>query len=155
MPKSSLSEITFTQGYSLSSIRKPFESKNTCSSSDWSKSLGIQKKWSIFFNSNWNYPNMIVFVKIIEPKVHKLYLFHQVFLFKLFLHKYSWCVGRFGISHYLAFAWSFFLLSCRFFQFAWVSMIFERVYQKTNVWMSFKRVNTSNLMTFESCFLIS
>ena len=42
----------------------------------------------------------------IIPKVHKLYIFHHVFLFKLFLHKYSWCIGRFGISHYLAFAWS-------------------------------------------------
>ena len=103
----SLSESTFTQGYSLSSIRKPFESKSTCSLSDWSKSLAIQNKWSIFFSSNRNYPNMIVFVKIIEPKVHKLYLLHHVFLFKLFLHKYSWCVGGFGISHYLAFAWLF------------------------------------------------
>ena len=35
------------------------------------------------------------------------------------------------------------------------SMAFERVYQMTNVWMPFKRVNSSNLMTFECCFLIS
>ena len=84
MPKSSLSESTFTQGYSLSSIRKPFESKSTCSLSDWSKSLAIQNKWSIFFSSNRNYPNMIVFVKIIEPKVHKLYLFHHVFYLNCF-----------------------------------------------------------------------
>ena len=39
--------------------------------------------------------------------------------------------------------------------FAWVSMAFEQVYQMTNVWRPFKRVNTSNLMTFKCCFLIS
>ena len=75
-----------------------------------------------------------------------------------------WCVARFGISHYLAFAWSFkrmrmranaFSHVCCFYPFAWVSMAFERVYQMSNVWMPFKRVNTSNLMTFECCFLIS
>ena len=36
-----------------------------------------------------------------------------------------------------------------------VSMAFKRVYQMSNVKMPFKRVNTSNLMTFECCFLIS
>ena len=49
----------------------------------------------------------------------------------------------------------FFLPPCRFYPFAWVSMVFEQVYQMSNVWMPFKRVNTSNLMTFECCFLIS
>ena len=74
-----------------------------------------------------------------------------------------WGVTRFGISHYLAFAWSFkrmrmranaFSHVCCFYPFAWVSMAFERVYQMSNVWMPFKRINTSNLMTFEFCFLI-
>ena len=32
---------------------------------------------------------------------------------------------------------------------------FEQVYQMSNVRMPFKRVNSSNLMTFECCFLIS
>ena len=79
--------------------------------------------------------------------------------------KHMWCVARFKVSHCLTFAWlfermwmhanAFILLSCRFYPFAWFSMAFERVYQMTNVWMPFKRVNTSNLMTFECCFLIS
>ena len=36
-----------------------------------------------------------------------------------------------------------------------VSMALEQVYQMSNIWMPFKRVNTSNLMKFECCFLIS
>ena len=47
-----------------------------------------------------------------------------------------------------------FLPSSRLYPFAWVSMTFERVHQISNVWMPLKRVNTSNLMTFEWCFLI-
>ena len=42
--------------------------------------------------------------------------------------------------------------SCRFYPFAWVSATFC---QMSNVWMPIKRVNTSSLMTFEWCFLIS
>ena len=76
-----------------------------------------------------------------------------------------WCVERFGISHYLAFAWPFERMRVHanaFFYRMWflyvcmsVSMAFKRVYQMSNVKMPFKRVNTSNLMTFECCFLIS
>ena len=47
-----------------------------------------------------------------------------------------------------------FLPSCCFYPFALVSMAFGWVYQMSNVWMPFKRVTTSNLMTFEWCFLI-
>ena len=70
-----------------------------------------------------------------------------------------WCDARFGISHYSLFAWSFKCMylqpSCCFYLFAWVSMPFKRVYQMSNFWMPFKRVNTSHQMTIEWCFLIS
>ena len=42
----------------------------------------------------------------------------------------------------------FFLPSCHFYLFAWVTMAFEWVYQLSNACMPFKRVNISNLMTF-------
>ena len=42
----------------------------------------------------------------------------------------------------------FFLPSCHFYLFAWVPMAFEWVYQLSNACMPFKRVNISNLMTF-------
>ena len=74
-----------------------------------------------------------------------------------------WCVARFGISHYLAFAWSFERMRMHANAFFYLHVVFirlhelafKRVYQMSNVWMPFKRVNTSNLMTFECCFLIS
>ena len=52
----------------------------------------------------------------------------------------------------------FFLPPCRFYPFVCVSMAFKRVCQISNVRMPIERVksvNTSNLTTFECCFLIS
>ena len=46
----------------------------------------------------------------------------------------------------------FFLPSCHFYLFAWVTMAFEWVYQLSNACMPFKRVNISNLMTFDFFF---
>ena len=77
--------------------------------------------------------------------------------------QHMWCVARFGISHYLAFAWTFERMRMHANAFFYLHVVFirlhelafKRVYQMSNVWMPFKRVNTSNLMTFECCFLIS
>ena len=77
--------------------------------------------------------------------------------------KTNWCVSRFGISRYLVFAWSFERMPMHANAFFYLHVVFirlhelafKRVYQMSNVWMPFKRVNTSNLMTFECCFLIS
>ena len=49
---------------------------------------------------------------------------------------------------------AFFYIPVVFIRLHEVSMAFEQVYQISNVWMPFKWVNTSNLMTFECCFLI-
>ena len=74
-----------------------------------------------------------------------------------------WCVARFWICQYLAFAWSFGRMRMHanalfyvhiVFTVSWVSMAYARVYQMSNIWMPFKRVNTSNIITFECCFLI-
>ena len=59
----------------------------------------------------------------------------------IYVYIYVWCVARLGISQYLVFAW--------------VSMAFERVYQMSKLWMPFKRVNISNLITFEWCIPIA
>ena len=76
-----------------------------------------------------------------------------------------WRVARFGISHYLAFVWSFermpmhanalFYFHIVFYPFAWVSMAFERVYQLSNISMPLKRLNTSNPMTLLPDFILS
>ena len=92
-----------------------------------------------------------------------------------FVPIFSICLVWFGINHYLAFAWLFkcmqmhavfFQLSCCFYVFAWVCMVFcgripvyqpwvcMLVYQMPNVRMSFKWVSFSNLMMFEWFFLI-
>ena len=63
--------------YSLSLIRVSSVSKNRCSSSDSSISLAIQKMINIFHN-NGNSFDMIISVRIIRPKVHKLVLIQAV-----------------------------------------------------------------------------
>ena len=63
--------------YSLSSICVPSESKNRYSLSDLNFSLAIQKMANIF-HSNRISVNLIVFVRIIQTKVHKR--FHHLHL---------------------------------------------------------------------------
>ena len=71
-----------------------------------------------------------------------------------------WCVGRFGISHYLPFVWSFERTRTYANAFFYLTVVSTRLYDLA--WRSNGSIKcqtleyqSSNLTTFECCFLIS